>query len=145
MKSYVVHYQNKYPGGLVLSSEHSIDVYSDGHRVALRKNGAGQWVDQSEEMGCVDRHCLAPIPRDARVMKLHKDGRIVKDDQAEARKPVRQELADHEVGGDGKVPSIYELHKAANGGAEVDGARMDPGFSYKGSEIEKKLAPKGQA
>lgn len=145
MKSYVVHYQNKYPGGLVLSSEHSLDVWSEGeHRVALRKNGAGQWADQSEEMGCVDRHCLAPIPRDARVVKLHKDGRIVRDDQAKSREPVRQELADHAVGGSGKVPSIYELHQAVSK-EPVDGARIDAGFSYKGSEIEKKLNPKDQA
>ena len=114
MKSYVVHYKNKYPGGSVRADESSIDVYCKGgkHRVALRKNGAGQWVDCSEELGCEDRHCLAPIPKNARVHKLFADGKIGKSEEAAEREPVAAKLADHAVGGAGKVPSIKELEAA---------------------------------
>lgn len=78
MKSYAVHYKNKYPGGRVDFSDDRLDAYDSegGHRVALRLNGAGQWVCRSEEFGCIDRHDLSPIPKDSRAHKLHKDGKI---------------------------------------------------------------------
>lgn len=112
MKSFVVHYKNKYPGAKVSHSDDSLDVYSaDGseHYVALRKNGAGQILDVSEEMGCRDRHDLAPIPKAARVHKLHADGRIGLDEQAEERRESQQALADLLLGGKGKVPSEHEI------------------------------------
>ena len=83
MKSWLVHLKNKYPGCKVISTETSMDVYDvDGeHLVALRKNGAGQWADHSQEFGCSERHCLAPIPKEARLYKVHKEsGHIVADE-----------------------------------------------------------------
>lgn len=87
MKSLVVHYKNKYPGGRVSLSDSALDVYSaDGDLcVSLRKNGAGQWVDQSDEMGARDKHCLSPIPKQSRVFKLHADGKIGRDEKHEER------------------------------------------------------------
>lgn len=94
MKSLVVHYKNKYPGGRVSLSDSALDVYNvDGDLcVSLRKNGAGQWVDQSEEMGARDKHCLSPIPKEARVFKLHADGKIGRDEKHEERTKLAQKL-----------------------------------------------------
>jgi hypothetical protein len=77
---------NKYPGGQVRESGESLDVWNkDGeHVIAIRKNGAGQLVDCSEEMGLRDRHDLAPIPKQARCYKMV-DGKVSRDDQYEAR------------------------------------------------------------
>ena len=88
MKSYIVHYKNKYPGSRVEAGEDFLNVYCAGgeHRVALRRNGAGQIVDVSEEYGCLDRHDLAPIPKMSRVHKLHKDGKIGLDEDHVARR-----------------------------------------------------------
>lgn len=140
MKPWVVHYRNKYPGGSVHASETAIDVYNaDGeHCVALRKNGAGQMVCQSKELGCKDQHDLSPIPKDARVHKLYADGSVGMSEEAAERKKVAAELASHECGGKGKVPSIQELHKHLN-------PRSDPnsGFSTQSSWAEMKpAAPK---
>lgn len=86
MKSYAVHYRNKYPGGMVQLSESALDVYDKNgdHVVALRKDGAGMWVDKSEEFGCKDRHDLSPIPKASRVFKV-RDGKIALDEEAEDR------------------------------------------------------------
>lgn len=86
MESYFVHYKNKYPGCRIFQSEEALDVYTAGgeHAVALRKNGAGQWVDISEKMGCRDRHDLAPIPKDARLFKM-RDGKFSADEAHEER------------------------------------------------------------
>jgi hypothetical protein len=88
MKSWAVHYKNKYPGARVFASDDACDVYSaDGeHLVAVRRAGHGGWVDVSEEMGCRDRHDLAPIPKEARIYKLQKNGCIGLDEKADARK-----------------------------------------------------------
>lgn len=93
MLSWVVHYKNKYPGSRVVQSENAMDVYdsSGEHVVAMRKNGAGQWVCESEKYGCVDCHDLAPIPKDARVHKVQ-DGKVGFDEKAEARKEARKGL-----------------------------------------------------
>lgn len=90
MKSLLVHYKNKYPGGRVQQSETSLEVFDkDGEPVvALRKNGANQLVDVSEEEGLRDRHDLAPIPKDARIFKVI-DGKIAEDDKAAERKTKR--------------------------------------------------------
>ena len=88
MLSLVAHYKNKFPGGQVFLREDSLDVHdaAGNHVVALRKNGAGQWSDESVRMGCVGAaivkcekhpsgqkqvggHDLSPIPRDARAWK----------------------------------------------------------------------------
>ncbi len=110
MLSWVVHYKNKYPGGKVQASENAIDVYDvqNNHAVALRKNGAGQWVDESEKFGCVDKHCLAPIPKDARVHKVV-DGKVGLDEKHEERIEKRADL----LRGDRKILSEkeYEVEK----------------------------------
>jgi hypothetical protein len=125
MKSWKIHYLNKYPGGSVESSESSFRVYDkDGDlRVALVKDGGGSWADISAEEGLPDRHDLAPIPKEARVHKLVKgvvghdrDGKDVHgeviglDDKAEERKKSREEFADES----GRIMSCAEL-KAKKG------------------------------
>lgn len=87
MKSLYVHYINKYPGGRVIQSESSLDVYSQSgeHVVAMRKNGAGQMVCVSEEYGLRDRHSLEPIPKESRIFKV-RDGKVALDEKAEERK-----------------------------------------------------------
>lgn len=106
MKSWRVHYQNKYPHGQVVEGDGSMDVYDakGRHCVALRRNAHGQLVCVSEEMGCKDRHDLAPIPRDARVYKLHANGKIGLDEEHAEREALRAEYVR-----DGKVMSEAEL------------------------------------
>lgn len=106
-KSWVVHLKNKFPGAKVIASENSIDVYKgDEHIVAMRKDGSGGWVDQSEAQGLSERFCLAPIPKDARIHKVH-EGKIALDDMHEERAKKGKEFHDE----NGKVLSIAELNK----------------------------------
>lgn len=114
MKSWVVHYKNKYPGGHVNSSEDSLDVYDNegSHVVALRKAGGGIWVDKSEELGAIDKHDLSPIPKNARVHKLYESGKIGLSEEAKVR---HQESKSLVVAG--KIHSISEYK---NHGFEVD-------------------------
>jgi hypothetical protein len=106
MKSWIVHYSNKYPGGRVSSHGQDLDVYDaeGNHRVAIRGG-----VDQSEELGCQDRHDLAPIPKNGRFMKLAKDGKIIRAEEHDERRPNAEGMA---KGNGGKVPSIEELQAA---------------------------------
>lgn len=105
MKSYALHYKNKYPGSVVEYSDDRLDVYrGEDHLIALRKNGAGQWFDKSEEMGCSERHDLSPIPKDARVYK-EVNGSIALDEKAEERKKLRSKF----IKKGGKVLSCEEL------------------------------------
>jgi len=87
MKSLYLHYKNKYPGGQVHSTESSLDVYSASgeHVIAMRRDGSGSLIDQSESLGLRDRHDLAPIPKDARVHKLI-EGKIGMSEESEERK-----------------------------------------------------------
>ena len=109
-KSVIVHLKNKYPDGKVFSSETTIDVYnaSGEHVIAIRKDGNNDWHCKSEEMGLSGRFCLAPIPKDARVHKLHKDGKIGLDDLAEERKEKRKAF---QCKDSGKIKSMDELQK----------------------------------
>ncbi len=118
MKAFVVHYKNKYPSGQVRSTEDSIEVYdSEGElRVALGKNGAGQWVDRGQELGALDEHDLSPIPKDARVWKLYADGRAALSDEAAERKRAASEL---QIGG--KILSI-EGYKKIGWSFKADGS-----------------------
>lgn len=113
MKSWVIHYRNKYPGGSVDFSDDKLDVYDakGEHCVALRKNGAGGWSDISEEIGCKHKHCLAPIPKDARVHK-ERDGKIGLDEDHEVRKQKRGKFIK-----EGRILSCKEL--------EANGFRFD--------------------
>lgn len=106
MKQWIVHYMNKYPDAKVIASENSLDVHlKDGsHAVAVRKNGAGQWVCQSEELGCLFRHDLSPIPKDSRVHKVV-EGKVGHDELAEERKEKRNAYLDKY----GRVKSCEEL------------------------------------
>lgn len=72
MKSYVCHYRNKYPSGMVKASENELIVHDKKGDlcVYLQKSGAGQLKDVSEEYGAEHRHDLSPIPKAARFMKL---------------------------------------------------------------------------
>lgn len=107
MNSLHVHLKNKYPEGHVESSDDRIDAYdSKGvHRVALRKNGAGQMLDVSEAMGLPDCFCLAPIPKESRVWKQNKEGKLVLDEEHAERREAARKLADR----DGKVPSMKQI------------------------------------
>jgi hypothetical protein len=110
MLSWLVHYKNKFPGGMVQASESSIDVYDQNgnHQVALRKSGSGAMICQSEQLGCEGRHDLAPIPKDARLWKI-KDGKIAKDELFEERKAKLSQFLDEK----GRVKSCAELGLAA--------------------------------
>ena len=104
MLSVVLHLKNKYPDAKIFSSEQSIDVFvGDSHKVALRKSGAGQWLDQSEVLGAEDKFCLAPIPKDSRLYKLI-DGKVSKVEEYEERKVLKDDFIF-----DGKVLSCKEL------------------------------------
>lgn len=88
MKSLIVHYKNKYPNAQVTGSEDRLDVFSvhGKHLVALRKNGAGQIVDFSEQLGCEERHDLSPIVKESRLKKLcAKTGCIINDELCDER------------------------------------------------------------
>lgn len=107
MKSLMVHYKNKYHDGEVRMSESSLDAYdsSGRHCVALRKNGAGQFVDQSKELGCEHEHDLSPIPKDARLYKqCPKSGHVIKDEKHDERKKVASKFIV-----DGRVESCEKL------------------------------------
>ena len=84
-----VHYKNKYPKCQVRFSDSSFDVFDQSgehHLVAIRKNGAGQIVDVSEEHGCFEKHDLSPIPKESRRYKLYADGKVAPAEEYEERK-----------------------------------------------------------
>lgn len=92
MINYVVILKNRYPKGKVISSDNSLDVYvGEDHKVALRKDGAGMWVDRSEELGCSDKWSLAPIPKDARIHKVV-NGKVALDPEHKERRGLRGEF-----------------------------------------------------
>ena len=117
-QSYIAHYKNKYPKGQVKASDSSLDVWDrDGeHVVALRKDGAGQWKCVSKEVGARDEHDLSPIPKEARVHKLYKDGRIAPSEEAAERKEHASKLADEHGG---KIPSIDEIEALKKAAAQA--------------------------
>lgn len=107
MKSWKVHYLNKYPGGHCESSGSSFKVYDAKGKlqVALEKGGDGMMHDRSEEYGLEGRHDLSPLPKDARVHKVV-EGKIGRDDLADEREKSREEFMHN-----GKVLSCEELAK----------------------------------
>lgn len=108
--AYRVHYLNKYFGGRVDATDHSIDAYDKkgSHMVHLEKDGNGHWKDCSDEAGCEHRHSLEPLPKEARAWKLYSDGRIGKSEEWEERSKHAAELVEKH----GHVPSQAELDKA---------------------------------
>jgi hypothetical protein len=104
INNFVVILKNRYPKGKVIASDSAIDCYvGSDHKVALRKDGAGQWVCQSAELGCSDVWSLAPIPKDARIHKLV-NGKVALDPEHEERRKLREEF----IHGD-RVLSCEEL------------------------------------
>lgn len=112
-KSYLAHYKNKYPQCQVTFSDTAFDVYSVGehglmHLVSLSKNGAGQIVDVSEEHGCYEKHDLSPIPKESRVYKLYKDGKVGPSEEYKERKEWRERNAIKNELGYSVVPNEQE-------------------------------------
>lgn len=105
---HATHYKNKFPGGKVIETDHSIDVYDANgkHQIAMRKNGAGQMICKSEEYGLDSKHCLEPIPKDARVHKRSADGKHGLSEEHEERR-----IRAGKIAVDGKIQSIVELKK----------------------------------
>lgn len=97
----ICHVKSKYVGFLVLPQANGYDVFRKNgeHMVCVRD---GQ--DLSEQLGCAHRHCLSPIPKDARLFKV-KDGKIVQDELFEQRLEARKKY----VSEDGHVPSCEEI------------------------------------
>lgn len=105
MKSYYVHCKNKFPTSEVSYSENRLEVYKDGQlHICLEKNGHGQILDVSKELGLDGEFDLSPIPRDARIYKITKDGKVALDELHEERKAWVAENVK-----DGVVKSIVEL------------------------------------
>jgi len=107
MKSWQVHYLNKYPGGHVECSDSSLKAYNSEGKlcVAIEKGGDGGYHDRSEEYGLEGRHDLAPIPKDARVHKVS-GGKISRDEEADEREELAGEFLR-----DGRIASCDELKK----------------------------------
>ncbi|NJM09513.1 MAG: hypothetical protein HC883_01035 [Bdellovibrionaceae bacterium] len=89
-KSWIVHLMNVFVGSQVIATETAIDVIVNGaHHLAMRKDGSGHFYDASEELGLPGLFSLAPIPKEARIYKLKRDGTIGLDELAEERKAIR--------------------------------------------------------
>lgn len=129
-KSMFVHYKNKFPGGRIDASDTHMNVFcADGlHQVSMHKNGNGDWVCRSEELGCVGKHDMGSLPKWARVWKLHKDGRIAPAEEAETRQ-------NHvESYGKTKIPG-------AQGTDKEDGDFEKGEFNHKDAQKMMKYAP----
>jgi hypothetical protein len=100
MRSYHVHYKNKYPDCRVQVTDDAIDVVSSEgeHLIAMRKNGYGAWVDKSEEFGLSERHDLTPICKESRLYKCNQKGHIVKDELFEERSKQAKRAFDEKDG-----------------------------------------------
>lgn len=109
MKHLLVHYANKYGLENVECDDSKLRAYKNGKlAVLVAKDGAGNIKDMSEELGLEDRHDLSPIPKDGRLYKWSKDGKVIKDELFDERKAKREKLLK-----DGRLPSIEELEKDA--------------------------------
>lgn len=108
LKSFLVHYKNKYPAGSVSLRGDALDVHdADGvHRVSLIMGGNGQIIDQGASVGAVDSHDLCPIPKNARAFKMYADGSVKLAEEGHERSKAAQAMAV-----DGKVLSIEEYKK----------------------------------
>jgi hypothetical protein len=121
---YVVHLKNKYPDTIVQATEQAIDVFrGDEHLLSLQRSGAtGAFEDASERLGLPERFCLAPIPKESRVFKFSKDGKIVRDEKAAERESARAQFLDN-----GKVLSKVEC--------EARGLVFDADGHVKGGQL----------
>ena len=132
-----VHYKNKYPKGKIEASENSFDVYDQHgeHCVALRKDGAGNLVCQSEKLGLKHKHDLSPIPKMSRLYKVcPQKGVIKKDEKFEERVKAFGEFFCED---ESKIMSCEELSAV-----DADGK---PLYGYKFNDKQEILeAPKAQ-
>jgi hypothetical protein len=107
MKHLLAHYANKYGLENVECSDTSLRAYRNGElALSLAKDGAGNLKDESEDLGLEDRHDLSPIPKDGRLYKFDKHGRLAKDEKYSERKELRKDYLK-----DGRLPSCEELAK----------------------------------
>lgn len=92
-KAKLVHLRNKYPEHKIVAHPSSIQVYDkdDNLIVALEKNAHGHFECQKDQYGARDRFCHAPIPKDARVHKLWKDGSVGLAEEHEERKELAKQ------------------------------------------------------
>jgi len=88
MQSYRVHLANKYPHATIHQSESSISVIGAGGELlcSVSRNGFGQWKCDKKRYGSKECFDLAPIPRDTRAVKLHKNGDVEPDDEFDHRR-----------------------------------------------------------
>lgn len=111
MKSFAAHYSNKYPNGHVDYDESKLTAYDryGRKRVAIAVGGNGEIVDRSAEVGALDKHCLAPIPKNSRAFKLYPNGKLGPAEEYQERIQVGAAIAVQ-----GKVLSLEE-YKAHQG------------------------------
>ena len=111
MKTFHVHYKNKYPDAQVVSTEKSLDVFQDGkHLVSIGKDAAGNFKDYSKEKGCEYGHDLCPLPKRVRIYKACPiSGHIVKDELHESRLERQDENNWCEESGCRRARSIHEI------------------------------------
>lgn len=106
MKSIIVHLMNKYPTCRVIGSETQIRVEKEHELILLlEKNGHGQFVDKSADIGSTEVFCLSPIPKNCRAYKLFPDGKIGKSEEYIERRDVALKVAKKS----GSIPSLKEL------------------------------------
>lgn len=129
MKPWLVHYKNKFPGCQILSSANSFDVFAKNgaHLISIEKNGMGQWMDVSEEKACLSKHDLAPIPKNSRVWKLFRDGKIGLCEEAKERALIASKI----ISAYGHIPSIADLNPLQ------DVLSLDHKWSFDPSKDEK--------
>lgn len=96
MNSILVHLKNCFPTAVIIATQLAIDVMVEGvHYLGLRV-ADGVFIDKSEELGLPGRFSLAPIPKEARVHKLKKDGTIGLDEDHKSRMKARAAFMDQD-------------------------------------------------
>jgi hypothetical protein len=107
LKSVHVHFLNKFPSAKVVRGDNYVAVYAPSGSLIMRAgiNAHGVMVDQQLEHGAMLPLCISPIPKDARRIKLFKDGTIRQAEEFDARNDYARALeAKH-----GYVPSEVQL------------------------------------
>lgn len=118
MKSIYVHFLNKFPGARVEMGERHVAAYCQSSGELLMRaelNGLGVMVDSGSELGARHALCLSPIPKEARHMKLFKDGRVGRAEEHAVRGPKAKEIAAVH----GYVPSEIQLKHARKDGEKT--------------------------
>lgn len=126
MNSILVHMKNCFPSALIIATANAIDVMIEGvHYLGLRV-ADGVFIDKSEELGLPGRYSLAPIPKEARVYKLKKDGTVGLDEESKARMKSRADFMDKDgirVLSCAELEAMgYRFEKSKTSAGEVYGA-----------------------